>query len=230
MVGRPREAVARGVHVASKAPTGYLRGPGGRLVPDEAHREAVAALFTLRAAGRSWAALAAHMNAHAVPSPHGVTHWHGGSVLGIVKNPVYTGQARSGQFTNADAHEALVDRGTWEAAQVARGVAGARSGAPALLSGLVRCAACRYAMKPNRMKLRDGSTQMVYRCRGEGSGGDCPNRAAVTARLLEDHVVETFFRAVGDMEAVPHVSCAEVDALTLALADGPKERLDDVVL
>ena len=204
-------AVARGVHIASKAPTGYRRDDAGRLVVIEEHREAVAEVFRLRAAGRSWNDLAAHLNRHAVPSPYGPTNWHGGSVQHIVGNRAYLGEARSGRHTNPDAHEPIIDRATWEAAQLVRAPSPTRSDDPALLSGLLRCASCRYAMKPDKMSLRNGERVRLYRDRGKHAGGVCTHSASVLGRVIEPFVVEKFFEMVGAVEAVPSVSSAEIE-------------------
>lgn len=212
-------AVARGIHVSSTAPTGYLRDDDRRLVADALHAAAVAEAFRLRAAGKSWRTLAAHLNAHRVPSPYGVTNWHTGSVQHIIRNRAYLGEARSGRFTNANAHAPIIDRATFEAAQLVRGPNVARSGDPALLAGLLRCASCRYAMKPDRQTLRNGERVRTYRCRGEHSGGKCTGRAFALASVIEPHVERLFFDAVGTLEAQPTVSSTEVEAAMVVLDD-----------
>ena len=205
-------AVKRGVHIASKPPTGYVRDEGGRLaVANRAHADAVAEAFRLRARGGSWQQVADHLNAQAVPSPYGPTNWHTGSVQHIIKNPAYLGEARSGRHTNAEAHEALIDRATFEAAQAARG-ATPRSSDPALLAGLIRCASCRYALKPDRMSLRSGDRARIYRCRGRHAGGTCEHRPAALASVIEPHVERLFFEAVGALEAAPTTSIEVEDA------------------
>jgi DNA invertase Pin-like site-specific DNA recombinase len=208
-------AVARGVHVASTAPTGYLRDESKRLVVDERFRQPIADIFRMRAAGGSWNALADHLTAAGVVSPYGSTTWHGGSVQHIIGNRVYLGEARSGRFTNGDAHEAIIDRATFEAAQVARGVAGARSDASTLLAGLLRCASCRYVMKADKMTLRDGTRIRNYRCRKHHTGGKCPHPASVLERAIWPHIEGLFFDADG-AEADPSTS-AEVEDATAAL-------------
>ena len=98
---------------------GYVRvskvgGRGGDsfLSPD-LQREQIAAaapvvlgLFERRARGWSWARLARWAAEQGHPmSVNGVS--------GLVRNPVYTGQARSGAVARDDAHEAIVPRGLW---------------------------------------------------------------------------------------------------------------------
>jgi DNA invertase Pin-like site-specific DNA recombinase len=210
-------AVARGVHIASKPPTGYLRDEAGRLVVDVRFREAVAEAFRIRARGGSWREISEHLNAHAVESPYGPTNWHTGSVQHIIGNRAYLGEARSGRHTNADAHEAITDAPTFEAAQVAGGPSPTRSANPALLAGLIRCASCRYAMKPDKMTLRNGERARIYRCRGEHAGGRCENKVAVLASVIEPHVEREFFEAVGLLEAEPVISTEAVEEAVRAL-------------
>jgi len=204
-----RRAVERGVHISSKPPTGYRRDERGTLVPNE-HAPAVAEAFRLRAAGKSWKAVCAYLNAHGVPTPYGSTNWHTGSVQHIIGNRAYLGEARSGRHTNPDAHPAIIDRATWEAAQLVRGPSIPR-GDGALLAGLLRCASCRYTMKPDRMTLRSGERVRIYRCRGEHSAGRCRSRASVLGSVIEPYVECVFFEAVGQLEAQPTVSSAEVE-------------------
>jgi site-specific DNA recombinase len=56
-----RAAVDRGVHISARVPTGYRKGEDGRLVPDEPAATVVAEVFRRRAAGASYAELAAFM-------------------------------------------------------------------------------------------------------------------------------------------------------------------------
>ncbi len=89
---------------------------------------------------------------------------------------------------NPDAHEPLVDRATWEAAQVAqpkpaRGIHG-----EALLGGLVRCAGCSRRVSST---FRNG--RRYYSCRRYHAGGDCPEPASISAPLIEPYVTEALF-------------------------------------
>lgn len=182
-VSRER-AVRRGVHIASAAPTGYVRREDGRLEPHPQDGPVIGRLFELRAAGWSWSELARHLDGHRVQGPYGALSWRTRAVSHIIANRVYLGEARSGEFVNPAAHEPLVDRATWEAAQAARGVQPSR-GEPALLAGLLRCAGCRHVLKPDRMTLRDGSRARLYRCRGQHATGECQGRVAVLGSVIE---------------------------------------------
>jgi len=180
-VARER-AVERGVHIATRPPFGYVRGNDGRMEPSE-HADTVTGMFSRRAAGEPLATIASWLNDAKVTTALG-GRWTSAAVLQLLENPAYTGQARSGDIVNDEAHPPLVDPSTWEAAQVAKTRPGYRK-RRTLLAGLVRCAGCRYA-------LTGGGTRNYYCHRRHGSGV-CGDPAQVSQRLLDPHVVGVFF-------------------------------------
>jgi DNA invertase Pin-like site-specific DNA recombinase len=193
-------AVERGVHVASRTPTGYVKGADGRLVPGE-HAPRVAEVFRLKAQGASWAELSRAMAG--VPSPYGSDQWPDRSLSHLLTNRVYLGEARSGEFVKAGAHEPLIDEGTFQLAQRKEQRASVRHG-QSLLTGLLRCAGCRYCMKPDRMKPKyEGERVRLYRCRGTRAAGRCEAPASSLARVIEPYVEAAFlerYRNVGERQ------------------------------
>jgi hypothetical protein len=139
----------------------------------------------------------------------------------LLKNPVYLGEARSGKYKNPDAHEAIVGVSEWRAAQESRGVTAPGSGG--LLSGLLRCAGCRYAMKADTMRARSGEKVRIYRCRGDHAAGVCPDRPATLGSVIEPVVLAQFFGALGDLRGRLIPSDADVSALQIALAEAEAE-------
>lgn len=212
-------AVDRGVHIASRAPTGYRRGSGGRLEPSKREAAAVAEVFRRRAAGASWRELADLLTRRRVRGPYGSDQWTTSAVSKLVANPVYTGEARSGHHRKANAHAAIVTEAEWQAAQGARSTSVPRSGEGALLSGLLRCGGCRYVLKPDTMKGRGGEKLRLYRCRGEHAAGRCPEPASVLGRVIEPHVEALFLDALESEGALAHStrSDRELDEASRAL-------------
>jgi recombinase len=112
---------------------------------------AVKEVFRRRALGASWAELADYLEAQGVETPRGNAHWSKTGISGLVKNPAYLGQARSGTIVKEEAHEALVTRAEFDAAQsVTKSLLKPRDGSlaeKAILGGLARCAGCGHTLK-----------------------------------------------------------------------------------
>ena len=171
-------AVARGIHVAGKTPFGYRRREDRILEPDPATAPIVRDMFRRRAAGESWPVIASAVSeARGRPiAPQ--------SIARMVRNRVYLGEARNGAYVHPDAHEALIGRATFEAAQLdhprpPRGKRGA-----ALLQGVIRCAGCGRLMVPT---TRAGAR--AYRCRRHHEAGECPEPCHV-GEWIEPYVAD----------------------------------------
>lgn len=209
-------AVSRGIHVASRTPTGYDRDAEKRLTPN-ADAPAVTELFRRKAKGASWSELAAVLESAEVLTPYGAQFWTSQSLAGVLSNRVYLGEARSGEFVAIGAHEPLVDEATWQLAQRSKQRQSSSKGG-GLLSGVLRCAGCRYVMKGDRTRARDGSLLRMYRCRGAKSAGKCPAPTSVLARVIEPWVVDRFLE---------RAEAAEVEAVTLTTdVEDAEERRD----
>jgi DNA invertase Pin-like site-specific DNA recombinase len=209
-------AVARGVHIASRVPTGYLRRKDKRLEPDPIAAGGIRDLFLRRARGEGWTALARFLDESGIRGPYSNNGWTAAAAAKIIRNRVYLGEARSGVYANAEAHTALVSPAEWEAAQGDRHVSTPRKGEGLLLSGLVRCAGCRYLLKPDSMRGRNGERLGLYRCRGRHAAGKCPAPASILARVLDPHVEAQFLAALepkGPLAEAVEASVAVENAL-----------------
>jgi len=179
-------AVRRGVHISARVPAGYLRNGDGRLQPDPERAPRIREVFLRRVQGGSWQQLASYLNFEQVPTFSG-GQWTPGSVRAIVSNPVYKGEARGAQeLVNPEAHEPIVSKAEWRAANRRRGEKPATRGEGKLLSGLVCCGSCGGRMSADRN--RHGS---FYRCRNRiVNVSGCPQPATISGKLIEPHVVE----------------------------------------
>ncbi len=194
-------AVDRGIHISSRPPTGYARNEDKRLIPIEPAASAVKEVFRRRALGASWAELADYLEEQSVETPRGNAHWSKTGVSGLVKNPAYLGQARSGKVVNDDAHEALVTRAEFDAAQsVTKSLLKTRDGSlaeKAMLGGLARCFGCGHTLKiTGNTDRRTTERYPIYYCTGRYSSGPCPARASVRSSLLDAHVEEQVLGAL----------------------------------
>ena len=164
-------ATAAGIWQRRQTPLGYSRDTTTRkLVPDR-NADRVRRAFADRVAGRPVSAIARDLEM----TPSGVR--------ALLRNRVYLGELRSGSHLNTTAHPPLLTEDAWQDAQAARVTRPARVAEhPALLAGIARCAGCGHALS------RGGGSTISYTCHGHHSDGRCPAPAAVTARLLDDHV------------------------------------------
>ncbi|MFI4992921.1 MAG: recombinase family protein [Solirubrobacterales bacterium] len=216
-------AIARGRHL--RAPFGYRVGDDGRLVADE-NAEFVSEVFRKRAAGGGWAELAAWLNEHCKPPKS--NRWTTRTVKVLIGRRAYLGEAHHGEHVHPDAHERLVAPELWQAAQ--RRVLASRPprGVPGLLSGLVRCAACRHSMRPTNdnkpRRDKKGNYPGQYRCILHHGAGDCPAGASVVRKTLDNYVVAQFAAHLGDVAGQTLVSAPEVEGAYERLQEAEGEQ------
>lgn len=224
-------AVERGVHISRYSPTGYRRDEDGRLHREEPAAGIVAECFRRRATGASWADLARFLEEHEVLPPTGNPHWSKVGVAGMLKNPVYLGQARSGKAVKKNAHESLVTQAEFDAAQsVKKSLFRQRDGSlasQAILGGLVRCAGCGHTLKiTGNTDRKTGERYPIYYCTGRYASGLCPSRATARASLVDRYVEEQVLEALRSEDGLlAHAVAASenVEAAARAVEDAEHE-------
>jgi site-specific DNA recombinase len=124
----------------------------------------VTRLFADYCGGKSYFALATALNREAIPTQKKKT-WSANVIRNIIMNPVYCGKIRTNlalrrngrKITNPETawklfpgqHKPIIGEQVWQRAQVIRKLKQKKSraiGAPWLLSGLLRCGHCGWAM------------------------------------------------------------------------------------
>ena len=113
-------AVRRGV-ATFPAPAGYDRSPGGKLVPNS-DAKAIAEAFRMRAAGASFTGIAEYLTDARVGTRPGrqgqfTKGWSRSGVTHLFRNRVYLGELSADGAVNAGAHDAIVDKAAFTAAQ-----------------------------------------------------------------------------------------------------------------
>jgi DNA invertase Pin-like site-specific DNA recombinase len=224
--------VGQGIHISRYVPFGYAKGADKRLYPHPEEAPVLVEAFE-RAAGwkkyprHSWGKLTQFMIDSGLP-PHGrkdgkndgaqSVSWGRSSVVSMIQNPVYLGQARAKgpekdaegnaryhlDFVNFDAHEPLVSRELWDAANAKReeNTTERKHGqiaSQALLRGLVVCAGCGHRMVVTGQKAKvDGETARIaiYYCRRAYADGFCPTGGSIQARKLDKYIDKMFFEAL----------------------------------
>jgi DNA invertase Pin-like site-specific DNA recombinase len=204
-----KRAVARGIHPSAVAPAGYVRDTDEQgkvaspLLPN-GDAEAVSELFRRAARGDAWAEIARWANRQGIKSGWETTEWTSRAIKDLVRNRVYLGEAFHGEFVNPRAHTPLTDEVTWRRAQRegSRSSVARSERRPALLSGLLRCAGCRYGAQSYFAR-----GQRCYRChrRVLGPGqGLCPEPSyAAISSGIEEYVVAQFFAQLERLEVEP---------------------------
>lgn len=199
-------AVARGIHVAPHVPPGYVRGErtndpatDRRLTPHPVHSETMREAFAMAARGARDSEIARHLNGRELPSysiknGERATYWQAHRIPRLLANRAYLGEARSGEHVHEGAHEPLIDADTFLLAQRSSDQELRRPNRNAtaplsVLSGIVRCAGCSFAMKPQEA----GKTSpALYRCVKSSVHGVCPSPSVITKAKVEEYVIEQF--------------------------------------
>jgi DNA invertase Pin-like site-specific DNA recombinase len=207
-VARDR-AIGRGVHISRVPPVGYRRQGDGRLEPDPVAGPVIREVFLRRAAGASWRELCDLLEER-LPRKEG--RWTHQTISSIVGRRVYLGEAYQGAVVNKDAHEPLVSRSEWEAAQSRAAAARGKKGA--LLAGLIRCSGCGYVMS----RAADGARGYEnYRCYGRHSAGLCPTPARISVARADEYVINAFVKWV-EQQRIAAESSPFGDAVETAVA------------
>lgn len=214
------KAVARGVFIGP-TPLGYLRTPkgspigSGMLVIDPDKAPVVRRCFELRYDGDSYVDIAKYLD-RALPRPNG---WSAQYAKKMLMRRVYRGEVHyrakaAGRLplVNLHAHEPIVPADLFAGVQDLHTIGSRRvARVPFLLSGIVRCAHCRYAMCGFAYSGTHRDTR-VYRCTGRKR---CPVRPIVLAAPLEEYVTGEFWRLTNLPPEVENV----VSAADLATVD-----------
>ena len=198
---RKRESIENKIPVNSRAAVGLRKRPDKRLEHHQRTAPIIRDVFERRARGEGPTALAEYLESNGVKTSQGSRIWSKQAVYGLIQNPVYKGLLRYGRddrYTNPDAVEPIVDAATWQAAQHPNGprLAVAKSGESSwLLTGILRCQSCRYAMQGTTTSRG----KRIYRC----TRRDCPTRprTRIDADVIEAAAVEAFWRLTDDLEA-----------------------------
>jgi len=188
-------AVADGIHIACRAPIGYLRRDqvephydakgklvrDGRLVEDPATADAIRQAFVLRASGTSYGNIT-----KTLPRRIGKS-----TLAGIFKNPVYLGQARGpNDAVKEGAHPALTTPALFRAVQPGKKNAPTGLASGALLGGLITCAGCGHKLRVMGSTGSNGVRRPCYSCALHFQDRDCPAPASGLVSLVDAEVVK----------------------------------------
>lgn len=177
-------AIGRGAKTGP-VPYGYRKADSGVLEPDPEMAENVREAYRL-AASRGPAVAAEYLR-----GVDGDGHmWTTAATRRMLGKRTYLGEQAYGDVVNPDAHEPLVSRAVWEAAQTAPQPRVRRGFSP--LSGLAVCGTCLGPMVTGQSGTREHRVR-TYRCAATLAlykGEKCQRGASIRADTLEQHVRE----------------------------------------
>jgi DNA invertase Pin-like site-specific DNA recombinase len=212
------DAIRRGLYISPVTPLGYRKREDRRLEPDPVAAPVVRELFARRAAGDSYRILA-ELVREKLGRP-----FLEASVRGLLKNPAYLGVSRQGEIRNLKAHQPLVDRAMWEAAQTHQ-PRPPRSTREGLLRGLLFCCGCSM-----RMTTGYGRSARYYRCRVTHASGRCQDPASIEANLIEPYITEVVLDYLDQLgaDATSRTSAVAEAEARLAAADGELAAFQEI--
>jgi DNA invertase Pin-like site-specific DNA recombinase len=187
-----RHAVEKGIYTERYIPAGYEKREDRRLYlsPDA---PIIKQAWQMRIA-REPTRRIVHLLNEKLPRPNGGL-WLDATVELMFPKRIYVGELSRRGVTNKEACEPLVSEAEWQAAQITRKKTGPRTQKENLLTGIIRCAGCRYAMTPAETSVKRGSGRTyvaVYRCRPEHAPGRCPSPSSITRKSVEPYVEDAF--------------------------------------
>jgi site-specific DNA recombinase len=192
--GARQRAVARGAY-PTKTPWGYDRDDGGRLVPN-GRAPIVRELFARRARGATISELGEFLADVPPPTKERATgSWSHSTIAQILRNRAYTGDAAHGEYSNPNAHPAIVTQAEYDAAQIAKPVRtpkGDPRSSEALLAGIARCSGCGHTLKI----VTGYGGKLRYYCKGPYAAGICPARCLIRVDELDPFAERWFLDAI----------------------------------
>jgi hypothetical protein len=170
-----------------------------------------------------------------LPLPNGRL-WIDTTVERIFPKRIYRGELSRRGVTNTEACEPLVTEAEWQAAQITNKKTAPQTRRENLLTGIIRCAACRYAMSPANAQVKRAGKKYsipVYRCRREHATGRCPQPSSITRKSIETYVESAFRSEMAGTVLAATESTAEIeraqDHLTTLEAELGKFAADTTV-
>lgn len=187
-----RHAVEKGIYTENYVPPGYEKRDDRRLyfAPGA---PIIKQAWQMRIAREPTRCIVRFLN-EKMPRPNGGL-WLDASVEYMFTKRIYVGELSRRGVTNKDACKPLVSEAEWQAAQIPVKKTAPRTRKENLLTGIIRCAGCRYAMTPSEASVMRGGKRhyiAVYRCRREHGAGRCPSPSSITRKSIEPYVEDAF--------------------------------------
>ena len=258
-----RTLAEQGKFNGPRVPYGYMRSQANRHAfdIDEVTADNVRRIYEMFLSGKSGRLIGEVFNQEGIPTPNAYYYasrnkpnpyknqsdkWGSGTVMNIIRNPVYKGVMANGKrrvtsFKNKkmiknspdtwiiveDTHEPIVSQSIWDEAQkkMAKNHVGIRrgsSGVVALFSGIVKCADCGAKMTFNR-KMYKGNPREYYRC------GSYTNKGITACKphtILEGAI---YNEVIADIRAYAKLACSDEQQLIDRLSKDSIKHSDKLI-
>jgi hypothetical protein len=174
-------AIEEGKIPWSQTPPGYHRSKDSKLTPDRKVAPVITKAFKMRAKRKTIRKIREYLRTQGIERTyHGVQH--------LLRDRTYLGEIHFGTHTpNRQAHDAIIDRELFKRVQEVRDSRGRRAKSDRLLArlGVLTCGSCGSRMVVGT-QTQNGRSYPFYRC---PPTGDCTNRMAIGATIVEDKVI-----------------------------------------
>lgn len=236
-----RKAMADGkVQVAYSSFLGYRKGADGKMEIDESQAETVRCIYRWFMKGFSIHEICHRLMKDGVKSPMGKDRWQPGTVLSILRNEKYKGDAllqktytadflTHKQVRNAgeiqqyyveDDHEAIIQPDEWEMVQAELkrrdSLKGKFSGSGPFSCRIV-CADCGSFYGPKVWHSTDKYRKTIWRCNSKFVG----NRKCLTPAIDEKSLKDAFVRAYNSYAAKISIATIDSDILLSIVKEPP---------
>lgn len=215
-------AARKGRWNGGRVPYGFLFADK-KFVINEEEAPAVRLAFQLRGKGWGFLKIAKELTAHGYRPRNGTRrglYWSEDSVRYVIENPIYKGEIRYEDIPSIEGIvPAIVDKDTWEAAQVLRKLPSRTQQSPHLLSGLLYCTSCTHSgwtiVKNGRVYTDNNGHKhervIRYMCRTKRE----KNAAACKCKLLdkstlEERILEQIFGLADEKEIIEQYTQADI--------------------
>lgn len=202
------------VSVAYKQFLGYEKGPGGfpKIVPEQA--AVVRRIYDLFMEGKTPSGIARLLTGEGIPTPAGKRTWQASTVLSILTNEKYKGDARLQKKFTVDfinkkmkvnegevpqyyvehSHEAIIAPELFERVQeeiLRRKAIGRKYSGKSVFSCRIVCGDCGEYLGAKVWNSNDKYRRIVWQCNDKFQGG----KKCATPHLTEDFIKEKFLEA-----------------------------------
>lgn len=187
-----RHAVEKGIYTENHIPPGLEKREDRRLYLSS-DAPIIKGAWQMRIAREPTRRIVHFLN-EKLPLPDGRL-WIDTTVERMFAKRIYRGELSRRGVTNTEACEPLVTEAEWQAAQITNKKTAPQTRHENLLTGIIRCAACRYAMTPATAGVKKSGKRHyipVYRCRRDHAAGRCPEPSSITRKSIEPYVEDAF--------------------------------------